>query len=311
VYCFMYNVTDADLVQVLRKRRSVLADGKGNEKEGDKTQDNKSPATSAAVSTSNVNSKDDCLQEQQKEESNSPASRTNNNCKNNEENRSNNNEDEKSDTQLSPCAEITKSAQLELPCASSVKDDEPRDCAVKQHSCTSNPPHEVCSVEIDEKEKVVVDSNVVCTTQQAIAERSVVSLAPPPPPVNDKMETIVTDDIITDDAKPPPSLTMISASRISLDDPLWRHGMQWDQVILPRLCSFVQAVYEIRRNDDKRYRLLLAVSSPPLMTEEQEGGSSSSSNLLSSTRDGWKVLFDECPWLLRDCSGTAYHRNYM
>jgi hypothetical protein len=77
----------------------------------------------------------------------------------------------------------------------------------------------------------------------------------------------------------------ISVHRISLEDPLLQHRYHWDATILPRLRSWVEAVYSIRRDDDKRYRLLTAVSSENL-------------------KEAWEIVFDECPWL-RD-GDTSY-----
>ena len=85
--------------------------------------------------------------------------------------------------------------------------------------------------------------------------------------------------------RPPP---IISVSRVSLNDPILQHRSNWTHIILPRLCSFVEAVYRIRSTDDLRYQLLMA-SDP--------------------NRDGqraWELLHEQCPWLL-DCD-TAYHR---
>eukprot|EP00978_Attheya_sp_CCMP212_P019053 scaffold52901_cov28-Attheya_sp.AAC.3 len=83
----------------------------------------------------------------------------------------------------------------------------------------------------------------------------------------------------------------IITSRVSLNDPIMQHGQNWVNVILPRLRSFVDTVYSIRENDDKRYRLLMAVSS-------NDNGDDDSA--------AWDILLLECPWL-RHCD-IAYHR---
>lgn len=80
----------------------------------------------------------------------------------------------------------------------------------------------------------------------------------------------------------------IRISRVSLDDPIWQHRQQWNTEILPRLRSFVDAVYNIRGDDNKRYRFLTARSD------------------ISSTAEAWQILFDECTWL-KFCD-TAYLR---
>ena len=82
----------------------------------------------------------------------------------------------------------------------------------------------------------------------------------------------------------------IDVKRVSIDDPLFQHRQNWNDIILPRLRSFVDAVYSIRANDSKRYRLLVAMSDP------------------SGTSEAWNILHEECPWL-KDCD-TAFHRDY-
>jgi hypothetical protein len=86
-----------------------------------------------------------------------------------------------------------------------------------------------------------------------------------------------------------PSFEM-SVNRVSVDDPVLKHGQSWLEIVLPRLRSFVEAVYNIRSDDCKRYRLLLANSQDP-------GG---------STLEGWELLHEECSWL-QFCD-TAYRR---
>ncbi|CAB9516163.1 expressed unknown protein [Seminavis robusta] len=95
----------------------------------------------------------------------------------------------------------------------------------------------------------------------------------------------------TSNNKPRPKKKLsIQVDRISLDD-RFQHGRNWQDVILPRLRSFAQAVYAIRRDDTKRYRLLMACSDA----------------LGEREKDGWELVFSECPWL-RACD-TAFHRN--
>lgn len=89
------------------------------------------------------------------------------------------------------------------------------------------------------------------------------------------------------------SITSISISshRVSLDEPVMNHRQNWNHTVLPRLRSFVDAVYSIRGNDDKRYRLLQATAI---------AASSGNEN------DCWTIIHDECPWLL-ECD-TAFSR---
>jgi hypothetical protein len=96
--------------------------------------------------------------------------------------------------------------------------------------------------------------------------------------------------------KPPARTTVkLSVSRVSLhDDPIMQHSVHWEHTILPRLRSWVDAVYRIRSNEHLRYRLLTSVA-----TSITEGGPEESN-------DAWELLLSECPWLA-DCD-IAYNR---
>jgi hypothetical protein len=74
---------------------------------------------------------------------------------------------------------------------------------------------------------------------------------------------------------------MVQSNRVSLDDPVMQHRQQWNQVILPRLRSFAEAVYRVRGDDDKRYRFLASLCDPS--DDDQE--------------EAWKQLFAEIKWL--------------
>jgi hypothetical protein len=87
-----------------------------------------------------------------------------------------------------------------------------------------------------------------------------------------------------------PKRLTFQVDRISLDDPMYQHGRNWHDVILPRLHSFATAIYTIRQDDCKRYRLLQSCSDPLGQLEP----------------DAWELLFEECKWL-KDCD-TAFRR---
>jgi hypothetical protein len=72
--------------------------------------------------------------------------------------------------------------------------------------------------------------------------------------------------------------TTIAVHRITLDDTIHQHRHHWEQTIVPRVVSFVDAVYNFRADDHQRYRLLLAIAS-------------------KTYRDAWTILFAACPWL--------------
>mmetsp|Transcript_24133 Transcript_24133/g.36574 ORF Transcript_24133/g.36574 Transcript_24133/m.36574 type:complete len:151 (+) Transcript_24133:1-453(+) len=86
----------------------------------------------------------------------------------------------------------------------------------------------------------------------------------------------------------------ITISRVSLHDPIHNHQHHWNQTLLPRLASFVDAVYNVRKDDGKRFRLLMA------LVKEQNYNSE------SNEAEAWKVLWDEMPWL-RSCD-TSFGR---
>lgn len=79
----------------------------------------------------------------------------------------------------------------------------------------------------------------------------------------------------------------VSVHRVALDDVTYRHRFHWENTILPRICQFVQTVYNFRKDDHQRYRLLLAVAR-------------------KSARDAWKIVFEACPWF--EACDTAFRR---
>jgi hypothetical protein len=83
--------------------------------------------------------------------------------------------------------------------------------------------------------------------------------------------------------------------RLDLDDPVWQPRMLWHSLVLPRLRSFVEAVYAIRRDDSKRYQLLQAVA-----IANGDG---------ALLEPAWSMLHHECPWLV-DCD-TAFYRSQL
>jgi hypothetical protein len=103
----------------------------------------------------------------------------------------------------------------------------------------------------------------------------------------------------------------ISVNRISLEDPLHQHGENWKATILPRLRSWVEAVYEIRGSDEKRYTLLVLSSSIISTPDTRDNGEPDTSLQYQRKQehDAWNLLFTECPWLLH-CD-TKYNREFI
>jgi len=105
----------------------------------------------------------------------------------------------------------------------------------------------------------------------------------------------------------------ITTTRISLDDPIHNHKYHWKATLLPRIASFVDAVYNVRKDDGKRYRLLtLLVRSQQQMAEGNSfddcgGGGGGDADGDTEEEELWKVLWEECPWLMH-CD-TAFGKN--
>jgi hypothetical protein len=87
--------------------------------------------------------------------------------------------------------------------------------------------------------------------------------------------------------------TNITISRVSLENDTMKHRQNWHDTILPRLTSFVHAVYNVRASDDKRYRMIHAAAMA------SSGGDES---------DWWNIVLEECPWL-KQCEIAFYRKN--
>ena len=85
----------------------------------------------------------------------------------------------------------------------------------------------------------------------------------------------------------------ILVTRIKLDDPAMQHRTNFQSVVLPRLRSIVDAIYNIRSDDDKRYRFLVNASSSDVDD--------------AARKNVMEALFTECPWL-RDCDISSTWR---
>ena len=101
----------------------------------------------------------------------------------------------------------------------------------------------------------------------------------------------------------------ITISRISLNDPVFQHIQNFYDVILPRLRSIVDFVYETRSDDSKRYRFLFAASGVAIndydITNKSTNKSASNNDVMDDV-EAWKILVEECNWLA-DCD-TLYNR---
>ena len=84
----------------------------------------------------------------------------------------------------------------------------------------------------------------------------------------------------------------IDVYRLTLDDGITNHRQNWHLFVLPRLRSFVDAVYRMRADDDIRKLFL------QMVVEEEQSG--------FVTQASWDMLHRECPWL-KECD-TAWSR---
>ena len=89
----------------------------------------------------------------------------------------------------------------------------------------------------------------------------------------------------------------LQVSTLSIDDPLYQHGQNFWNVILPRLRQWTEMVYQVRSSDEKRYRLLHLVAGATVEQSPQ-------------IKEAWEsIIFQECPWF-KDCD-VAYYRENM
>ena len=104
------------------------------------------------------------------------------------------------------------------------------------------------------------------------------------------VETKVATNAGTGGTKFPEEKTedvVLHVHRVSLDsEDQQQHMINWETCILPRLRTFVEAVYRVRADDDKRYRFLAAISDT------------------TQPAAAWNMLFDEVPFL-KSCD-TAF-----
>jgi hypothetical protein len=125
--------------------------------------------------------------------------------------------------------------------------------------------------------------------------------------------TTTTEQHDTNDAIDTSDVTMkIEVDRVSLDDPQFGHRANWKAFILPKLRRWVDAVYEIRQSDDKRYRLLTALSMMTAVDNDNDNDTASGGQQQQqqSRKDhvkaAWELVFEECDFLREGMSGERY-----
>ncbi len=119
------------------------------------------------------------------------------------------------------------------------------------------------------------------------------------PTIDDDMETreVAKKNSNCGESEEDCSNVQITISRISLNDTIHNHRHHWNETLLPRLASFVDAVYKVRKDDGKRYRLLMAFGT----NCDDE----------SNEEEAWRILHEELPWLINcDTIFRRGKRNY-
>lgn len=266
-YCLMYNVNDADIVQVVRKAKPLNARKKL--KREDPKSENQScsgraapEAVAADLASTKAESKLNC------------------------------------DRAMPAGTDVTHlaSAKAESQTSSGLvaPESDPKDLtSTKKATDASNVPADVGNKE-NEKETSIgggsADKKTIIEQSQGGSQTGDNS-EPQTNDVSAAGEVAVTPkEQQADSNEMSSSATVeINVKRVSLDDPVMQHRRNWNEVVLPRLRSFVEAVYRIRADNDKRYRLLSGMSDP------------------SGNSEAWNVLHEECPWL-KDCD-TAFLRD--
>jgi hypothetical protein len=237
VYSLMYGVEEADIVQVVRRRKHISI-----QKTATKSQNEESTTKSTVVDLPK-----------------------------NDENVAN------SKTQKAKGLDKFFLPKEDL--AHKLEEAPTKDIITPIHSENENDSTNVTPLPISEDDSLTSNANIAVT-----------EYVPP----KDGRDEVESKGEISSDAAVVTTNIDITTSRVSLNDPIMQHGQNWVNVILPRLRSFVDTVYSIREDDDKRYRLLTAVSS------NDNGGDDDVDSA------AWEMLLLECPWL-RHCD-IAYHR---
>ena len=102
----------------------------------------------------------------------------------------------------------------------------------------------------------------------------------------------------------------LSTSRISLNDSNIDHVSNWNNIVLPNLRQWVDAVYRIRRLDEKRYLLLnsMAVASSRIF-DDGDDDDSIPTTVQDSLRVAWDLVCKECPFLAYGPSGEKMRKD--
>ena len=281
-YCFMYQVEDADLVQVLRKpvsrsqksqsiKRKMMMMMKKEKKQTETTQASDETMTSA----SDIHDNSHQPRKKKRRITNYFSKSV---VHNDHPERS---VDETNGTVRGPQFEPTMIAT--------------GSCMEPITNVGNSNVDESCDGKSDKKRSPSDDSNL---SNRGLGESSELVSTPEQPTEKSGLgihskESHVTiqdsDGIHDEDQLQEEACLDIAVDRITVEDPIMQHRHNWDGIILPRLRSWTDAVYSARRDDNKRYRLLVAMSDP------------------DKIKEAWEILFHECPWL-RDCD-TGYLRD--
>ena len=263
IYCFMYELEHADIVQVLRTKKKNTKETKKKTNSSTKLHTSTQPHEEGTFGTESSTSSDDNSEEIMEEriDKGAPSSTLSLKCMN---------------KIINDDPGISKNKNMDVIDLSQDVDEE--------HNNTVNSLDNEMKKYSSDNEETENDSNIMITKR---ANETYEDTTTKP-----CTQENCTDDKEGGDLDPKKEETMMNVLvyRFSLDDIIMQHRQNWNNMILPRLRSFAEAVYSIRSNDDKRYSLLYA------MSQDRPD------HLLNS----WNIIFQECPWL-RKCD-TAFHK---
>ena len=227
IYCFMYELDHADIVQVLRTKKKKKTTNRTT-----KVQTNLQPHQEGISDTDSRNSTHDAFEQNMEECSNkgtpSPIIPM------------------KSMNQINKNGpEISKENMniIDL----SLDSDEERNDTVNNFTC-DNKKYSLDDEETDNDCNIMSTNRTNKTDEGTMTESCVQENSKDDKDGGDKDPR--NEEIMMD----------VLVYRLSLDDMVMQHRQNWNNTILPRLRSFAEAVYNIRSNDDKRYSLLYAMS---------------------------------------------------
>ena len=128
--------------------------------------------------------------------------------------------------------------------------------------------------------------------------------------INQDDDVVAHQSLPSVPSKPLKTNIELFTSRISLNDSNIDHVSNWNNIVLPNLRQWIDAVYRIRRSDEKRYLLLnsMAVASSQIF-DDGDDDDSIPSTVQDSLRTAWDLVCKECPFLAYGPSGEKMRKD--